>query len=691
MAGASTKVNTIYTAVDKMTAVHQKMERSNLSMAQKMESNLARVERKFRAIGDRANKIGRQGLVTAAAIAAPMVVFANEAVSFEQSMSNVNTLIDSNVEDIGAMGDKILEMSQTLPVPIEELTASLYGIRSAGIDASQQFDVLETAAKLSASGLATTEEATKLLTGAMNTFESEGLSAEETAGILFATVKSGITTVSELTTAFGANAAIIQSAGVSLKEMQAATAALTTSTTPASVAQTQLKAAIGSLQGPTADMLKVYEKLGVTTETELIEKAGGMVEAFKMVNQATDEMGLRMAKVWGSKEGMAAVLSLTGSRAEAFQSTMLEMGNGVEMLNTAYEKQASTAKSSLQIAKNQFQSLSITLGQALLPVINDLLKAVMPMVKSFSAWAKRNKALLGTVFKIAAAVGGLSLVVSGVAFAVSAFTKTIALAKGAMMLYKGAVVAVEAVQWLWNAALAANPIFLVVAAVVAATAAVYALSKAFKSQTAEQRLAAEVQERVVDKTADQISESMVLFEQLRRLEAGTEAYNNVLTKIDQIQPGIIEKYNLQAGALENINAAEKELTKNILKRAEAEVRAELLSEKIKERQKLNLEDTQISWTDALFGGGMNVINKASTEAEKLKLDEEIDILANQVTQDELEKVQPERTVREELLERKETAEKMGITINAEGLPDWIKVHVQPGDFGGSMPEVSPTN
>lgn len=688
MAQVSTKVNTIYTAIDKMTAVHKKMESSNLSMTQKMETNLARVERKFRSVGDRANKIGRQGLVTAAAITAPMVLFANEAVGFEQSMSNVNTLIDSSVEDIGAMGDKILEMSETLPVPIEELTASLYGIRSAGIDASQQFEVLETAAKLSAAGLSTTEEATKLLTGAMNTFEKDGMSAEETAGILFATVKSGITTVSELTKAFGANAAIIESAGVSLKEMQAATAALTTSTTPASVAQTQLKAAIGSLQGPTADMLKVYERLGVASETELIDNAGGMVEAFKMVNQATDEMGLRMAKVWGSKEGMAAVLSLTGTRAEAFQNTMLEMSNGVEMLNTAYDKQKSTAQSSLQIAKNQFQSLSITLGQALLPVINDLLKAVMPMIKSFSQWAKRNKALLGTVFKVAAAVAGFSLVVSGVAFAVSAFTKVTLIARGAMMLYQGAMIVAKVATLLWNAALAANPLFLLVGIVVAATAAVYALSKAFKSQTAEQRINAEIQERVADKTADQISESMVLFEQLRRLEAGTEAYNNVLKKIDEIQPGIIDKYNLQAGALENINAAEKELTKNILKRAEAEARAELLTEKIRDKQKLDLEDTKIGFFDLLTG---QAINKASTEAEKMTLDEDINLLAEQVTQDELEKVKPEQTVREELLERKETAEKMGITINAEGLPDWIKVHIQPGDFGGSMPEVSPTN
>lgn len=688
---AQMKVNTIYTAIDKMTAVHKKIESSNGKMSQKIEANLARMERKFKAVGDRANKIGRQGFMTGAAIAAPMILFANEAVQFEKSMSNVNTLIDSNVENIDEMGQQILEMSTRLPIPIEELTSSLYGIRSAGIDASEQFEVLEAAAKLSVGGLATTEEATKLLTGAMNTFASEGLSAEETADILFKTVKSGITTVSELTTAFGANSAIIESAGVKLAEFQAATAALTTSTTPASVAQTQLKAAIGSLQAPTADMLKIYEKLGVTTDKELIEKAGGMVEAFKMVNQATEEMGLRTAKVWGSKEGMSAVLSLTGSRAEAFQNTLGEMTNGVNALNEAYEKQAQTSGSQLQVAKNNFKSLSITLGQALLPVVNDLLEAIMPMVQSFSRWARRNKALLGTVFKVAAAIAGLSFAIGGVAFAVSAATKVIMIAKGAMMVWRAAVMAAKVAQMLWNVAVMANPIGLLGIAIAGTVAAVWALSKAFKSSTAEQRLAEEIQDRVVDKTADQIAESAVLFEQLRRLEAGTEAYNKVLAKIDEIQPGIIEKYNLQAGALENIAAAEKELTKNIIERAEAEARAELLSEKIKEQMKLKNEESGIGFMDifALASGGPT--GDLERQADIARLDEEINVLANQVTEDELAKINPEKSTREELLEKKESIEKMGITISADSLPDWIKVQVQPGDFGGSMPSVSPTN
>ena len=48
-----------------------------------------------------------------------------------------------------------------------------------------------------------------------------------------------------------------------------------------------------------------------------------------------------------------------------------------------------------------------------------------------------------------------------------------------------------------------------------------------------------------------------------------------------MSPVIVKKYNLHAGALKNINQAEKDLTASIMKRAEAEARAEMIKEKIK--------------------------------------------------------------------------------------------------------------
>lgn len=689
MAGAQNmKVNTIYTAIDKMTATHRKIERSNTKMSKKVEANLERMERKFRAVGDRAFKIGRQGLMVATAIAAPLVIFANEAAKFEKSMGNVATIIDTNVEDIEAMGEKILDMSTTLPVPIEELTASLYDIRSAGIAAEDQFEALEVSAKLATAGLSTTSESTNILTSAMNAFKGEGKSSAEIADILFKTVKSGKTTISELTRGFGAVTSSALVAKVSLAELSASTAALTSVGVPTAQSQTMLKALFSEMARDTGKLAQGYKKL-VGSNIDVDTTTLGYHETLMQVFEATGRNELAFKNLFSSVEAGGAAFSLVTNASESYLSTLADMEGGADALTGAFEKQQSTTSAQLQLAKNQFQSLAITLGQALLPVINDLLEAVMPMVKSFGRWAKRNKALLGTIFKVSIAVAAFALAVSGIAFTVGVATKAIVIAKGVLMVYKGAVAVITAVQWLWNAAMMANPISMVILAVAALAAGVYLLSRAFKTSTAEQRINNEIQERVVDKTSEQIAESRVLFEQLRRLEVGTQAYNDVLKKIDDIQPGIIEKYNLQAGALENIAAAEAELTKNIIKRAEAEARAELLSEKIKEQQKLQLDTGEFGVLDAfdIFG----TADKIGNQKKISSLDEEIDLLANQVTDDELQKVNPDKTVREELLEKKESVEKMGITINADGLPDWIKVQVQPGDFGGSMPSVSPTN
>ena len=304
-------IPSIFTAIDKFSGPIDKMTK-------KTDASFARMDRNLRKVSTTAFDVGKKSAMVGAAIIAPLALFANEAMNFEESMSNVSTLIDTSAESIEDMGDKILALSEKLPVPIEELTASLYDIRSAGIAADKQFEVLEASAKLSAAGLSTVEEATNLTTSAINAFASEGKSAAEINNILFKTVKFGKTTVAELSQAFGSVAPIIQSSGTSLADFSAATAALTTLGTPASQAQNQLKASIVSLQKPSAEMTKVFGKLGVTTDKELIQKFGGLVGGFEAVNGAIEDMGLNAAKTWRSTEALGAVTSLTGATNESY-------------------------------------------------------------------------------------------------------------------------------------------------------------------------------------------------------------------------------------------------------------------------------------------------------------------------------------------------------------------------------------
>ena len=147
------------------------------------------------------------------------------------------------------------------------MTASLYQVRSAGIDAGDAMAVLESSAKLGVAGLGTTEEATNLLTTAFNNFADDAHNADAIANLLFKTVKAGKTTVAELTQAFGDLAPIAKAAGVSLEEVLASTAALTTTGLKTSVAQNKLKALFDEMTRSEGKLAKATEELGIQNIT----------------------------------------------------------------------------------------------------------------------------------------------------------------------------------------------------------------------------------------------------------------------------------------------------------------------------------------------------------------------------------------------------------------------------------------
>lgn len=468
----SFKIPSIFTAVDKFSAPVQKMGEAVTKFANKSDAEIARLQRRYRKLSNQAFSVARKGALIGAAVLAPLGVAAKHASDFESKMSNVATLIDTNTESITKMGEEVLSMATKLPVPVDELVTSLYDIRSAGISANDQMAALEQSAILAKAGLSTTEEATSILTSAMNAFASEGLSAEQITDTLFKTVKAGKTTISQLASSFGATAPIVQAAGVKLADFQAATAALTTVGTPATQAQTQLRAAVVALQKPTAEMTKIFQRLGVTSEKELIKKFGGLGGAFEAVNKAGTDMGLNLAKAWSSVEAGAAVTSITGATNEAYVKTLENMTNGANAVSEAFEKQSNTTAAQAQLAQNNLKSLSITLGATLLPLINSLLQRVIPIVQKFAAWIKENKGVVETVLKVTAAVGGLAFVIAGISGTIGAYGRMMDNATTITKAIKNATWLWEGAQTALNIVLNANPIGLVIAAVAALAAGI---------------------------------------------------------------------------------------------------------------------------------------------------------------------------------------------------------------------------
>jgi hypothetical protein len=138
-------------------------------------------------------------------------------------------------------------------------------------------------------------------------------------------------------------------------------------------------------------------------------------------------------------------------RNATMQATLAIITNQTATAHGAFAREADTAAGAQQRATAAWENAQAELGTVLLPVV----AAAAAKVAEFSAFLVANK---DTVLPLIAVVAGLAAAV----FVVN----------GAMAAYRAVAAVATAAQWLFNIALDANPIGLVVIAIAALVAAV---------------------------------------------------------------------------------------------------------------------------------------------------------------------------------------------------------------------------
>lgn len=395
MAIATMRVPTLFTAVDKFSDVVSKMTRKTTMFGKSAEAAALRTSKKF-------NDVGNTMLGAGIGIATGIGFAVNEAGKFEKSISNISTLTENTPEQMKYIGDRILQISKTIPIAISDMTSGMYDVVSAGITGTaNQLNVLDKSGRLAVAGLGTTKEAVNIMTSSLNAFGVQASESEKVANLLMKTVKYGKTTVSGISESFGAFASIMKNSNVTLEEYLASAAALTTTGMSMSRAQTQVSSATTALIKPNKTMSAIYEKLGVKDVPAFIKKSGGLVGALTKVDSVAKDMGISMSKVMGRKEGLSALLSLLGAQKGKFKEIMNDMASGADILNTAFAKQQNTLSAKIQRMKNQMTILAIRIGTVLIPKITELVNSIVPTIENFTKWTERNKWLSSALFTTA--------------------------------------------------------------------------------------------------------------------------------------------------------------------------------------------------------------------------------------------------------------------------------------------------
>ena len=364
-------------------------------------------------LGGMVKKFGPMAAAAGAAFAVGIGVKAvGAAVKFEEEMTNIATLVDTSTESMKDMGDKVKDISKRIPVDIGELTSALYDVRSAGISAGDAMKVLETSGKLAVAGLGTTQEATNLLTSALNVYGDETHNANKLANILFKTVKYGKTTIAELSQGFGKVAAIAKETGISIEDLSGATAILTTGGIKASEAQTALKAMISNILKPTKDAKDVSERLGIQFDIGALQ-AKGLSGMLKNVADKAGDNKQALADLFGSVEAANAIFALTSKDGgKALDDILKDLNSETDALTEGFDKQRKSTAKQYQTLKNQLNVVMTNLGTKILPYV---VSSMDFLVGLFDKGTTQGKAFAGVMDFLRRIFEGIAGAIKGIA------------------------------------------------------------------------------------------------------------------------------------------------------------------------------------------------------------------------------------------------------------------------------------
>ena len=334
-------------------------------------AGLAKAEAMFKSFGASIKNIGA-GLLSfgknaaigfGAAIGA-LGVLMKKAEGFNQSISQIATLTEMSK---GKVAKEVRAMSAEFGMAKDELTKGLYDALSASVPKDNVFDFMRTAAKTARAGASSTAEAVDFLTTAINAYGFDAAQAGRVSDILFATVKLGKTTVSELAASFAQVAPLASASGVAFEQVMAAAASLTKQGTPTAQAMTQIRAAIIAMNRELGDGWAASMTLQEGMQL-MMDKAGGSADALR---------GLT-----GRVEGALAIMALTGKGAAGAAEDLAEVAISTGAMNDAFKNTQDDAAMAkfLQALHN----ISLAAGDVALKFLGPMLERASKAAASFA-------------------------------------------------------------------------------------------------------------------------------------------------------------------------------------------------------------------------------------------------------------------------------------------------------------------
>lgn len=340
------------------------------------------------------------------------------AIDFDTQSRSTLTQVNQFKASLQQVEQVALDVATTLPVPFEQLQPALFDIFSS-IPVANMEDAKNILIEMSKAAVAGNTDVQTVARSNFEIMNAYGLSVQDLNHLLdvqFKLVQLGIGTYADINTGIGRLAPTAKTAGQSIDTMAGSLAFMTRITGNGEQAITAIQRAMESITNP--KVAAKFQDLGIA-----VADANGNFRPFKDIvddlskalsnmdpqDRAATIFDLFRSSGSGSKNTrqffMAAIDNIG-----AFNDAIDGVANNAGALQDAFQTMADGPEASLRQLSNDFKAIKLLIGQALLPVVEQLTGWIQTLV----AWWMKLDPELQHFIIIGGAIAAVVTLISGI-------------------------------------------------------------------------------------------------------------------------------------------------------------------------------------------------------------------------------------------------------------------------------------
>lgn len=392
-----------------------------IALAKKYEAITDRINAKQKASANWSQAVSNLSgtAMKTAVLAAPLIAATKAAVDFESAMADVRKVVDFDTpQQFAQMNEDVLKLSTNLPMAADDIAKIVAAGGQAGIARQDLMQFAEDTVKMGVAFDVTAEQAGDMMAKWRSAFklnQQDVVALADKINYLGNTTAASAPLISDVVTRIGPLGEI---GGVASGEIAALGASMVATGVQSDVAATGIKNLILGMtagEGATKSQAAAFQQLGFDAadmaKRMQTDAKGAIMEVFHALQALPkDQQASVLADLFG-KESIGAIAPLL-TNLDALEDNFKKVGDASQYagsMEAEYQARSRTTANQLQLAKNAIVAVGIGLGSALLPAINGVLNAVIPVVSAFANWAQQNQGIVQTIVALAATFAGVLL------------------------------------------------------------------------------------------------------------------------------------------------------------------------------------------------------------------------------------------------------------------------------------------